>query len=259
VKVAILCGGIGTRLREETEFIPKPMVEIGERPMLWHIMKIYSHYGFNDFVLCLGYKGDHIRRYFLEYDALNCDVTVDLGTKEVVRHDRVHDEQNWRVTLAETGLATMTGGRIKRALRYLDEDTFLATYGDGLSDVNIASLLEFHRHQGRIATVTAVQPPPRFGRIAVDDSQDVARGFAEKPRDSEGWMNGGFFIFNREIESYLGADDCVLEQEPLMRLAQDGQLAVYRHHGYWHCVDTMRDLEAVNQEWSRGDARWKIW
>src|SRR4051794_2297749 len=211
MKVVILCGGLGTRLREETEFIPKPMVAIGERPMIWHIMKIYSHYGYNEFVLCLGYKGDYIRRYFLEYDALNCDVTVDLATKEVLRHDRVHDEQNWRVTLAETGLPTMTGGRIRRALRYVDGDIFLATYGDGIGNINIANLVEFHKSQGCMATVTAVQPPPRFGQINLADTEQVARGFSEKPQGSEGWMNGGFFVFNRELERYLDGDACVLE------------------------------------------------
>jgi glucose-1-phosphate cytidylyltransferase len=259
MKVVILCGGMGTRLREETEFIPKPMVEIGARPMLWHIMKIYSHYGFNDFVLCLGYKGDYIRRYFLEYDALNCDVTVDLGTKEVVRHDRVHDEQNWRVTLAETGQSTMTGGRIKRALRYVDEDLFLATYGDGLAGIDLTALLEFHRKHGRTATVTAVQPPPRFGKINLGDTDDLARGFSEKPKGSEGWTNGGFFVFNRSIEKYLDGDGCVLEQEPLSQLAREEQLMVYRHDGFWTCVDTLRDLDAVNQQWARGDAPWKVW
>src|SRR6266545_3761657 len=254
MKVVILCGGMGTRLREETEFIPKPMVAIGERPMLWHIMKIYSHYGYNEFVLCLGYKGDHIRRYFLEYDALNCDVTVDLKTKEIVRHDRVHDEQNWRVTLAETGLSTMTGGRLRRVMRYIDGDTFLMTYGDGVADIDLTRLLDYHREQGRLATVSAVQPAPRFGRIELDDTVGLARSFSEKPRGSDGWMNGGFFVFDRSIDRYLDGDGCILEQGPLVRLAQEGQLAVYRHLGYWHCVDTVRDLEALNQTWSSGKA-----
>ncbi|HZT05928.1 MAG TPA: glucose-1-phosphate cytidylyltransferase [Chloroflexota bacterium] len=259
MKVVILCGGMGTRLREETEFMPKPMVTVGERPMLWHIMKIYSHYGFNEFVLCLGYKGDHIRRYFLEYDVLNCDVTVDLGTKEIIRHDRTHDEHNWRVTLAETGQATMTGGRIQRALRYVDDDTFLATYGDGVADVNINALVAFHRSHGRLATVTAVQPSPRFGRIELDDTKQLVREFSEKPVGSEAWINGGFFVFDRRITRYLDGDSCVLEQGPLVRLAEEGQLAVFRHRGYWQCVDTLRDLQALNDDWARGDAPWKIW
>ena len=259
MQVVILCGGLGTRLREETEFIPKPMVEVGERPILWHIMKIYSHFGFNEFVLCLGYKGDHIRRFFLEYDVLNCDVTVDLSTKEVVKHDRVHDEQNWRVTLAETGQGTMTGGRIRRAMRYVEGDVFLATYGDGVANVDIAALLEFHQSRGALATVTAVQPPPRFGRIELDYTNAVARTFREKPIESESWTNGGFFVFNRGIERYLDGDSCVLEQEPLARLAQEGQLAVYQHHGYWQCMDTLRDLDALNHDWSSERPPWKVW
>ncbi len=258
MKVVILCGGMGTRLREETEFIPKPMVEVGERPLLWHIMKIYSHFGFNEFVLCLGYKGDYIRRYFLEYDALNCDVTVDLGTKDVIRHDRVHDEQDWRITLAETGLHTLTAARIRRALRYVDGDTFMATYGDGVADIDLTALVKFHRGHGLLATVTAVQPIPRFGTIELDESKQIARGFAEKRQGGDGWMNGGFFVFDRRVERYLEGD-VMLEQAPLVNLAREGQLAVYRHTGYWQCVDTLRDLQAINQEWASGEAPWKVW
>lgn len=259
LKVVILCGGMGTRLREETEFIPKPMVEIGERPILWHIMKMYSHYGFNEFVLCLGYKGDHIRRYFLEYDVLNSDITVDLRTQEVVRHDRGHEEQAWRVTLAETGLATNTGGRIRRALRYTDGDTFMATYGDGVADVDVGRLLEYHSESGRLATVTAVQPPPRFGRIEFDPVRQVATGFAEKPSGGDGWMNGGFFVFDRRVEPYLTGDECSLERVTLPRLAEEGQLSVYGHRGYWRCMDTLRDMQDLNQAWAGGEPPWKVW
>ena len=259
MKVVILCGGLGTRLREETEFIPKPMVEVGQRPVLWHIMKIYGYYGFNDFVLCLGYKGDHIRRYFLEYDALNCDVTVDLGTREVTKHGRAHDEQNWRVTLAETGLATLTGGRLLRALSYVDGDTFMATYGDGVANVDIPALVDFHRAHGKLATVTAVQSPPRFGRIELDDSKHMARAFSEKPIGGEGWMNGGFFVFNRGVAAYLDGDECALESGPLGRLAEEGELAVFPHPGYWQCVDTVRDLQILNHDWAQGGAPWKVW
>ena len=247
---------MGTRLREETEFIPKPMVEIGGRPILWHIMKIYSFFGHNDFVLCLGYKGDIIRRYFIEYDVLNCDVTVDLGTKEIIRHDRVHDEANWRVTLVETGADTMTGGRIERALRYVEDDTFFATYGDAVADIDVRSLLAFHKDQRKVATLVSIQPPARFGRVEFDASGVVARGFAEKPEGGDGWVNGGFFVFDRRIGRYLNGSGHVLEQGALVQLATEGQLAVYCHHGYWQCMDTLRDVETLRQAIAGGRAPW---
>jgi glucose-1-phosphate cytidylyltransferase len=259
VKVMILCGGMGTRIREETTTVPKPMVEIGGRPILWHIMKTYSHHGFNEFVLCLGYKGDVIRRFFMEYDALNCDVTVDLGTREVTRHNPGYDELGWKVTLAETGPTSMTGGRVRRALRYVDGETFMLTYGDAVADVDIAELLGFHRAHGRLATVTAVHPPSRFGRLEIDPGEARALSFAEKPAGAEGWVSGGYFVFQREIADYLDGDDCILEGEPLARLAADDQLMVYSHPGYWQCLDTIRDAELLRAAWDSGEAPWVRW
>ncbi len=257
MKVVILCGGMGTRLREETEFIPKPMVEIGDRPILWQIMKIYSHYGYKDFILCLGYKGNVIREYFLQYDVYNSDVTVEVGSRRIVTHDAFHDEHGWRITLAETGLHTMTGGRVKRIERYIDDDTFMVTYGDGVADIDIKALLAFHERQGRIATVTAVRPVARFGELQVEGDRAVR--FQEKPQVQEGWINGGFFVFNRRMFDYVGGDDCILESESLARLAAEGQLAVYRHHGYWRCMDTRRDLEFLSSEWASGEPPWAVW
>lgn len=259
MKVVILCGGFGTRLREQTEFIPKPMVEIGGRPILWHILKIYSFYGLNEFVLCLGYKGDIIRSYFLDYDLLNSDITLDLETRETHRHNRTHDEQKWRVTLAETGLSTMTGGRIRRVMRYIDGDTFLATYGDAVADVDIRKLLAFHERSGKLATLTAVQPPSRFGRLELDPKAELATGFTEKPLGGEAWVSGGFFVFNRRIQDYLDDDSSVLEQEPLMSLANERQLAVYRHSGYWQCMDTQREVETLQSLWSTSRPPWALW
>jgi len=257
MKVVILCGGQGTRLREFTEVIPKPMVEVGGRPILWHVMKIYAHYGLNDFALCLGYKGDIIRQYFLQYDIFNSDFTIDLGTKETTRHSTFHDEHNWRVTMAETGLGTMTGGRVKRIAKHIDEGTFMLTYGDGVADMDIEALLAFHKEMGRIATVTAVRPVARFGELQMDG--DLAVSFQEKPQVEEGWINGGFFVFDRRVFDYLDGDDCILERKPLARLASEGQLAVYRHHGYWRCMDTLRDVEFLNQEWASGHPPWAMW
>lgn len=246
-------------MREETSFIPKPMVEIGYRPILWHIMKIYSEHGFDDFVLALGYKGDVIRRYFVNYDILNTDVTVDLRSKELVRHDLTHDEATWTVTLAETGPSTMTGGRIKRAMKYIEGDTFLATYGDAVADVDVTALVDFHRRQGKLATVTAIHPPSRFGRLQLDAGGTMVEGFAEKPPGDEGWVSGGFFVFERGIQDYLDGDDCVLEREPLARLAAEGQLAAYRHDAYWQCLDTVRDAEMLREAWDGGRAPWAHW
>ena len=256
-KVILLCGGAGTRLREETEYKPKPMVTIGDKPILWHIMKIYSSFGFNDFILCLGFKGDVVRNYFLDYDLLNADITIQLGTKDITSHATFHDEHDWRITLAETGLNTMTGGRVKRIEKYVDGDTFMLTYGDGVADINIQDLLRFHHEKGRIATVTGVHPGARFGELSL--AGDLAAAFREKPQIRDGWINGGFFVFNCKVFDYLGGDDCVLEQEPLERLAADGELAVYRHDGYWQCMDTVRDMEQLNAEWARGDPSWARW
>ena len=257
VKVVILCGGRGTRIRELTELIPKPMVEVGDHPILWQIMKIYSHYGYKDFVLCLGHKGDVIRNYFLQYDLLHSDFTVELGEKRIIPHTCSHDEQDWRVCLAETGADTMTGGRLKSIEQYVDEDVFMLTYGDGVADIDIDALLAFHKTHGRIATVTAVRPVARFGELELDG--DLARTFQEKPQTTAGWINGGFFVFNRRVFDYLAGDDCILEREPLGRLASEGELAVYRHHGYWRCMDTLRDAEFLNAEWAKGNPPWAVW
>jgi glucose-1-phosphate cytidylyltransferase len=253
MQTVILCGGSGTRLREETEFRPKPMIVVGDKPILWHIMRNYSAYGFKDFILCLGYKGEVIKNYFLEYDLLHSDFTVRLGTKEIIRHSVLHDESDWRVTLAETGQQTMTGGRIKRIEKYIEDDTFMMTYGDGLANVDLKGLLKFHREKGRIGTVTAVRPIARFGELSVNG--DLAASFREKPQIESGWINGGFFVFQREVFRYLDKE-CVLEKEPMERLAAEGQLAVYKHSGYWRCMDTYRDLEALNHDWASGRPGW---
>jgi glucose-1-phosphate cytidylyltransferase len=258
MQVMILCGGLGTRLREETEVRPKAMVEIGGRPILWHIMKSYAVHGFTDFIICLGYKGDQIKEYFLNYEAMNNDFTVELGRRESIHLHRRHEENGWRVTLADTGYATMTGGRIKRASKYLTGDRFMLTYGDGVSNVDVARLVDFHRRQGTLATVTGVRPASRFGELLV--SGERVRQFSEKPQTHEGIVNGGFFVFERGALDYL-ADDagCVLEREPLERLAVDGQLSVYRHDGFWQCMDTHRDYLLLNQLWDSGGAEWKQW
>jgi len=253
MKTVILCGGLGTRLREETEFRPKPMIMIGDKPILWHIMKLYSHYGFNDFILCLGYKGEVIKNFFLEYDLVNSDFTICLGTKEITRHSIICDERDWQVTLADTGNGTLTGGRVKKIEKYIDEDTFIMTYGDGLSNVNLKELIRFHRDKGKIATVTGVRPIARFGELLVDG--DLVKTFSEKPQIENGWISGGFFVFERKIFDYLD-EECMLERKPLEKLAQENQLAVYKHSDYWRCMDTYRDLEALNQEWASGRPGW---
>jgi glucose-1-phosphate cytidylyltransferase len=258
MKVVILCGGKGTRLREETEYRPKPLVNVGGKPILWHIMKLYSAYGLRDFVLCLGYKGELIKDYFINYDLMNSDFTIELGSKQIVRDSVAHDEANWRVSLVDTGLETMTGGRLARIRKYIGADQdFLVTYGDGVADVDVDALIDIHRRSGRIATLTGVHPVGRFGELSLQG--DAVRQFAEKPAASETWINGGFFVMNRRIFEYLDGDDCVLERAPLERLAAEGQLGVYRHPGYWQCMDTLRDMEQLNQEWASGRAPWKVW
>lgn len=257
MKVMILCGGQGTRLREETEFRPKPLVDIGGRPILWHIMKIYAHYGFREFVLCLGYRGQMIKDYFLNYEAMNNDFTICLGEKSTVDYHGAHEEQDFLVTLAETGSETMTGGRIRRAGRYIDGDTFMMTYGDGLVDVDLSEVLRFHESHGRLATVTTVRPPSRFGILDVGDDGRV-REFAEKPR-IKGWASAGFMVLNRRALEYLTGDDCVLEKEPMQRLAGDGQLVAYPHDGFFFAMDTFREYQHLNRLWEEGDAPWKVW
>ena len=257
MKVVILCGGQGTRLREETEFRPKPMVEIGGKPILWHIMKLYAAHGFKDFVLALGYKGEQIKDYFLNYDLRNSDFAVELGSKRITTLAESHGEQDWRVTLADTGLTTMTGGRVARLRQYLGESPFMLTYGDGLADVDLRDLVRFHQERGRTATVTAVRPVARFGDLELDG--DIARGFHEKSQARSGWINGGFFVLEPGIFDYLKGNDCVLETDPMERLAAAGQLAVYRHHRYWQCMDTLRDQQVLNETWAMGSAPWKVW
>ncbi|HVF75628.1 MAG TPA: glucose-1-phosphate cytidylyltransferase [Acidimicrobiales bacterium] len=251
----MLCGGLGTRLREQTEFRPKPMVEVGGKPILWHIMKIFSHYEIRDFVVCIGYRGDVIKEYFLDYEARNNDFTISLGrSHEITFHDQ-HQESDWRVTVADTGLETQTGGRVKRVERYIDGDRFIVTYGDGLADVDITKLLEFHESHGRLATITTVRPLSRFGVLDVGPEGEVQR-FREKPQ-VDGWVNAGFFVFERAVFDYLD-EDCVLERDPLERLAKEGQLAAYRHEGFWQPMDTYRESQLLNDLWSEG-APWRVW
>ena len=258
MKVVILCGGQGTRLREETEFRPKPLVEVGGRPILLHIMKHYAHHGFDDFVLCLGYHGNMIKEHFLNYEAMNNDVTVTLGSHASIKYHGAHDEAGFRVTLADTGLDSMTGKRIKVAQKYVDGDTFMVTYGDGLSDVDLTALLAFHRQHGKLATVTTVKPISRFGVLDLAPSGAVS-GFDEKPQ-IDGWINVGFFVFERGVFDYMSDDPaCTLEQEPLQRLARDGQLVAYRHPGFFYAMDTYRELKYLNTLWDTGAAPWKVW
>jgi len=257
MKVLILAGGLGTRLSEETDIRPKPMVEIGGRPILWHIMKLYSHYGYNDFVVLLGYKGYFIKEYFANYFLHQSDVTIDLATNAMQVHNNASEP--WKITLLDTGVDTMTGGRIKRAQAHIGEEAFLLTYGDGVSDVDIAALLDCHRIHGKTMTMTAVQPDGRFGTFEADEAGRVSR-FLEKPQGDGSWINGGFFVCEPKIFQYIKASDAtVLEREPLQNLARDGELHVYRHQGFWKCMDTLRDKNELNQVWQSGEAKWKIW
>ncbi len=259
MKAVILCGGAGTRLREFTEVQPKPMVEIGGRPILWHIMKAYAFHGVSEFVLCLGYKGHQIKQYFLDYRALNSDVTINLGNPDAVEiHSVQNAETDWRVTLADTGERTMTGSRIKRAAAYFGDSTFAVTYGDGLSDVDLTAAFEFHRNHGRLATLTGVHPSSRFGELVCDGNRVVE--FREKPRSRNDLVNGGFFFFEPEFLTYIDDDrDCTLEHDPLQRCAADGELMVYEHFGFWQCMDTLRDWQVLHGLWESGAAPWKIW
>jgi glucose-1-phosphate cytidylyltransferase len=257
MKVVILCGGLGTRLREETEFRPKPMVEIGGRPILWHIMKIYAHSGFRDFVLCLGYRGNMIKEYFLNYEAMNNDFTICLGRSSRIEYRNDHREQDFRVTLVETGQNTMTGGRVKRIARYIGEDEFMLTYGDGVGDIDIPALLAFHRSHGKLATVTTINPSSRFGMIEANSIGRVVQ-FQEKPKTS-GRASAGFFVLDRRVLDYIDGDDCIFEKEPLERLANQGQLMAYPHEGFFYAMDTYREYEYLNQLWSANQAPWKVW
>jgi glucose-1-phosphate cytidylyltransferase len=258
VKVVILCGGQGTRLREETEYRPKPMVDVGGKPILWHIMKLYAHYGHGNFVLCLGYKANIIKEYFLNYEAMNSDITLTLGQLRAIAYHDQHNEQELHVTLADTGLNTMTGGRLGRVKRYVaKDDTFLLTYGDGLSDVNIDKVLSFHRAHGKIATLTTVRPSSRYGVIDVDPAGAVEQ-FNEKPI-LDSWINAGYFVFNRRVFDYLDGDECVLERQPLERLAAENQLMAYRHDGFFYAMDTYREYQHLNELWNTGASPWRVW
>jgi glucose-1-phosphate cytidylyltransferase len=260
MKAVLLAGGLGTRMREETEFRPKPMVEIGGKPVLWHIMKIFSTYSIHDFVICAGYKGEIIKEYFLQYDARNNDFTITLGSStDIVFHDQ-HLESDWRVTVSDTGPSTQTGGRIARIARYVqDDERFIVTYGDGLADVHIGKLLAFHESHGRAATMTTVRPLSRFGLVDLDPDAVVQR-FREKPKGDD-WVNAGFFVFERSVLDLLvgRGDELILEQEPLGELAAQGELAAYQHGGFWQPMDTYRESSMLNAMWSSGDAPWKVW
>jgi glucose-1-phosphate cytidylyltransferase len=256
MKVVILCGGMGTRLREETENKPKPMVEIGEHPILWHIMKTYSKYGFTDFVLCLGYKGNVIKDYFYNYKIRNNDFSINLSSGDITLHNSA-EENNWNVTLANTGFSSMTGSRIKQIEKYIDDDTFMVTYGDGVTDMDISKLLDYHRKHGKIGTVTGVNPPSRYGELILEG--DCVVCFEEKPTTKAAPISGGYFVFNREIFDYLEDDEsCVLEKGPLEKLAKDNQLQVYHHKGFWQCMDTHRDYMYLNGLWKSNMAPWRI-
>lgn len=256
MKVVILAGGLGTRLSEETESKPKPMVEIGGHPILWHIMKGYGHQGLNEFVIALGYRGDVIKRFFLDYSHLSADLTISTSTGNVTLHDGSRDD--WRVHLVDTGLNTITGGRLKRLASLLGDETFMLTYGDGVANVDLGALLRFHKSHGKLATVTAVRPPARFGGLSFDESNRVSR-FTEKPQIGEGWINGGFFVLEPAVLNYIDGDATHWEREPLERLAAEAQLFAYRHEGFWQSMDTLRDVRLLNSLWNEGRAPWKIW
>lgn len=256
MKVVILCGGFGTRLREETEAKPKPMVEIGDKPILWHIMKTYAHYGFNEFILCLGYKQDTIKEYFCNYEMLTNDFTIDLADNQLKFHTQ--HKENWKVTLVDTGLNAMTGARIKRIEKYIDGKDFMVTYGDGVIDMDINKLIKFHNAHGKIGTVTGVTPQSRYGELCIEDDQVVS--FEEKPENKTGSISGGYFVFKKEIFKYVQDDDkCVFEKDALQKLARDKELNVYAHNGFWQCMDTYRDYKYLQNLLESGQAKWKKW
>jgi glucose-1-phosphate cytidylyltransferase len=257
MKVVILAGGYGTRLSEETGVKPKPMVDIGDRPMLWHIMKIYSAADVNDFIICLGYKGYVIKEYFAKYALHMSDVTFDLRNNDLQVHH--NGTEPWKVTLIDTGEKTMTGGRIKRVRRYIGNETFCLTYGDGVTDLDIRKLIAFHQKQDTLVTLTAVQPPGRFGAFRLDGDQNKVLSFREKPKGDGAWINGGFFVMEPEAIGYIEDDTTVWEGDPMEKLAKDGMLAAYRHYGYWQNMDSLRDKTVLEELWQSGDAPWKIW
>jgi len=256
MKVLILAGGFGTRLSEQTEIKPKPMVEIGGKPILWHILKIYSTYGYNDFVILLGYKGYVIKEFFANYFLHQSDLTIDIKNNKIEIHDNY--SENWKITLVDTGAETLTGGRIKRAGKFVDNEPFLLTYGDGVSDVDIQKLVEFHKSHGKLATMTAIQPEGRFGALDISKNNEI-NSFIEKPKGDNAWINGGFFVCQPEILNYINGDETIFEKEPLEKLAKEGQLQAFKHDGFWQCMDTLRDKNRLEDEWSTGKAPWKKW
>ena len=258
MKVVIFAGGLGTRLMEETEARPKPMVEIGGRPILWHIMKFYESQGFNDFIICLGYKQAMIKEYFINYFFTNSDITVDLSNNKTTVHQPT--QENFKVTLVDTGYETNTAGRLKRVQKYIGNESFLLTYGDGVSDVNIKKLLAFHKTKGKIATLTSVQLPGRFGNLEIDENGDVLK-FVEKPVDDGFWINGGFMVLEPSVFNYLegNMDEIQFEKGPLIEITKSGELATYKHYGFWKCMDAMRDKIELEELWNYGKAPWKIW
>jgi len=255
MKVAILAGGVGSRLSEETVVKPKPLVEIGGRPILWHIMMHYSHFGFKQFIMALGYKGEVIKKYMVDYCSLNSDLTVQVNTGKVTRHGEV--TADWTVDLVDTGIATLTGGRIKRLAPYLGNETFMLTGGDGVSDIDLQKLLEFHRSHGKLVTLTAVHPPARFGHLELVG--DSIAEFSEKPQTREGWINGAFFVVEPGALDYIDGDDTQWERGPLQRLAKDGQLMAFKHTSFWQCMDTLRDKVLLEELWQTNKAPWKVW
>jgi glucose-1-phosphate cytidylyltransferase len=255
MKTVILAGGLGTRLAEESTIKPKPLVEVGGRPILWHIMKGYAHYGFREFAVALGYKGEMIKNYFLNLYQLGNDLTIDLKDGRCLVHERARED--WRVHLTDTGSDTLTGGRLKRLRHLVNDGTFMMTYGDGVADVDIPAVIAFHKKMGKLATLTAVRPPARFGGI--EFSGDLVTNFIEKPQIGEGWVNGGFFVLEPGVLDYIDGDTTSFERDPLERLTRDGQLAVYRHPGFWQCMDTVRDMKYLNDLWDKGTPPWRIW
>ena len=255
MKVLLLAGGFGTRLSEETDIRPKPMAEIGGKPIIWHIMKGYSHYRFNEFVILLGYKGYYIKEYFANYFLHQSDVTIDLSNNDIQVHNNTSEP--WKVTLLDTGLDTMTGGRIKRAKEFIGNETFLLTYGDGVADINLDNLVKFHKSHGKLITMTSVQPEGRFGALETEGSKVIS--FLEKPRGDGNWINGGFFVCEPQVLDFIKGDQTVFEQEPLQSLSGKGQLFNYQHTGFWKCMDTLRDKKTLNELWEKGKAQWKTW
>lgn len=258
MKVVIFAGGMGTRISEESHLRPKPMIEIGGKPILWHIMKIYSHYGFNDFIICLGYKGYMIKEYFINYFLYNSDLTIDIKSNKIDIHSST--KESFKVTLVDTGVETNTAGRLKKIEPYVKNETFMLTYGDGVADINIITLLEYHRMHGKYATLTAIQPPGRFGNLKIGNNNTI-NNFQEKPVGDGDWINGGFFVLEPQIFKYLtdNMDDIQWEKKPLIDIANDGQLVAYKHNGFWKCMDAIRDKIELEELWASGDAKWNIW